>query len=81
MALIVVRRSVAHTENTAPSMCNDRYRLIDGRTEFAVEITNELGDIHVFGGFPSLVAVDVWTTNRREVAEAAEAYRAKLRQI
>ena len=57
----------------------DRYRLIiGGRAEFAVEITNEQGDIHITGGFHTLLAADAWMANRQEVAESAEAYRAKF---
>ena len=58
----------------------DRYRLIiDGRTEFAVEITNERGDIHVTGGFHTLLAADAWMANRQDATEVSERYRFKLR--
>jgi hypothetical protein len=58
----------------------DRFRvIIDGRADFAVEITNKQGDIHVTGGFHTLLA-DAWMANRQEVAKASANYREKLQQ-
>jgi hypothetical protein len=60
----------------------DTYRvIIDGPTDFAVEITHEHGGIHTTGGFHSLLAADAWMANRIGTAEVAENYRAKLRRI
>ena len=59
----------------------DTYRvIIDGPTDFAVEIIDERGCIHTTGGFHTLLAADCWMADRIAIAESAANYRNKLRQ-
>jgi hypothetical protein len=57
------------------------YRVImDGPSDFTVEITHRNGGIHTTGGFHTLFAADAWMADRIAIAEAVDASElAKLR--
>jgi hypothetical protein len=52
----------------------DSYRVVmDGPSDFTVEITHKSGGIHTTGGFHTLFAADAWMADSIAIAEAADA--------
>ena len=57
----------------------DTYRvIIDGPTDFAVEITRKNGVIYTTGGFHTLLAANAWMADRMVTAQTEVDQRAKL---